>query len=113
VIGNLAGAAAMGVAMIEGAKAPVELTLAWLLGVGLIASTAEGVLTAIALDHLERRAPALVWDTGVNEPALARQTKKAVFAFAIALGLVLATTPLSSTAPDALETVVERLGSAP
>ena len=110
VAGNVAGAAVMGAALIHGADAPTALTLGWLMGVGLFASAAEGVLTAIALRHLERRAPNLVWDATVDAASSAqRQARKAFFAVAIALGVVLAIMPLSSSAPDALETVVERL----
>jgi cobalt/nickel transport system permease protein len=123
VLGNLAGASSLGLALTAGAGAPAAVTFPWLLGVQALAGVGEGVLTAFAVRGLLARAPALL-----HGPARERAEPRAldsadvalearggwgsVRPVAIALGVVIALLPLASASPDALEAVLEHVRAA-
>jgi cobalt/nickel transport system permease protein len=116
MLGNLAGAAGLAVALIEGAQAPAFVTLGWLCGVQAVTGLAEGALTAAAVRHLMNRAPALIGNPRAPElpipldaaPAM-EHTRRGVWMAWLAVIVMLALLPFASHSPDALEALVEQL----
>lgn len=102
VLGNVAGASVLAAALVAGLKVSPGVTFGWLVSVQALAGLGEGILTAIAVGELDRRASGLLYRTGGSpgQPALSR----AVLAWSvIAVGAATAAVPLASSAPDALE----------
>jgi cobalt/nickel transport system permease protein len=120
LVGNLAGATSLSLALTVGAGTPAALTFPWLLGVQALAGIGEGALTALAVRSLLARAPALLHCRSRgsvapraldSEDASLERTAKAgpLRAVVIALGVVIALLPLASASPDALEVVLEHV----
>ena len=107
--GNLAAAAVLALALVDGAAAPVTLTAGWLVGVHALSGVLEGVLTALAVRRLHVRAPALL-ERAVTPPEPASGSYRTA---AVALVVVLALLPFASEAPDALQVVLSRLQAEP
>jgi len=99
LLGNLAGAASLGLALVWGSSAPAGLTFSWLLGVQGLAGLIEGALTAAAVWQLTRKAPQLI--AGAERSSL---TGVGWAAAALVVALVLV--PFASSTPDALERVL-------
>jgi cobalt/nickel transport system permease protein len=116
LVGNLAGASALAMVLVAGAGAAGRIAFPWLVGAHALAGLAEGILTAVAVAQLERRAPGLVSarQGGASLVLGAPKTFRAAIAWtAIAVGLATALVPLRSTAPDALERLLPGLGARP
>jgi cobalt/nickel transport system permease protein len=111
-LGSVAGASSLALTLVIGSGAPPALTFGLLVGIQALAGVAEGVLTALSLRALERRAPALVRG---RAPGVATEpiTRRGLALAALAIGFALALIPLASSRPDALEAVLERLRPAP
>jgi cobalt/nickel transport system permease protein len=123
VLGNLAGASSLSLALTAGAGAPAAVTVPWLLGVQALAGIGEGVLTALAVRALLARAPALLTrrtpapgaprSLDSDEPTRgAGKAAGSLRPVAIALGVVIALLPLASASPDALDVVLEHVRTA-
>ena len=123
VLGNLAGASSLSLALTVGAGAPAAVTFSWLLGVQALAGLGEGALTALAVRGLLARAPALLHDrtrARANPQALDSEIPNAgdaakngsIRRVAIALAVMIALLPLASANPDALEVVLEHVRTA-
>jgi cobalt/nickel transport system permease protein len=124
VLGNLAGAASLSLALTIGAGTPAGVTFSWLLGVQALAGIVEGLLTALAVRGLFARAPALFHqrtraecelraldsDDLASEPRAAKIAS--LRAVAITVGIVIALLPLASASPDALAVVLEHVRTA-
>ncbi|HVJ17545.1 MAG TPA: energy-coupling factor ABC transporter permease [Polyangiaceae bacterium] len=108
LVGNLAAATLLSLALVDGAAAPLALTASWLIGVHALSGVIEGVLTAIAVRRLGVRAPALLERTETT--AAARGSYRVA---AVAVVVVLALLPFASNAPDALQVVLSQLQAEP
>ncbi len=106
-IGSIAGAVSLALTLVVGAAAPFAMTLTWLVGIQTLAGIAEGVLTALAVRHLEARAPELLAPIAPAKHGF--ELRRAALWAAVAIAVTVALLPLASSSPDALETVVERL----
>lgn len=106
VLGSLLGSSALAYVLVQGGQAPPRLTFALLVGAQSAAGAAEGVLTALAVRLLHGKAPALL--ARAAPAGTVRQQSWKPFALA-ALG-VGALVPFASSAPDALERLVNELG---
>ncbi|MBK7582545.1 MAG: energy-coupling factor ABC transporter permease [Myxococcales bacterium] len=123
LFGNGLSALCLAVTLIGGAGFPPALALGWLVGVQLVAGLVEGTLTGVAVRHVEKKAPALLHTRHPDTrhlPALldevsphARSRTLHVAWAALALGIASALLPLASSAPDALERVVQSARPAP
>lgn len=114
--GNVTGASALAAVLVTGAGASGRVAFPWLVGAHALAGVAEGLLTAVAVAQLERRAPGLVSrrDGGAALALSAPKSFRAAIAWtAIGVGLATALVPLASTAPDALERLLPVLGAHP
>ncbi len=117
-LGTTLGASLLASMLVIGAGAPVKMTFAWLVGVQALAGIAEGVLTAVAVRELARRAPRLLGigstlagvprsldDVGTEPATPHRGARWAAAALVIAVILV----PFASGTPDALAVVLRHL----
>jgi cobalt/nickel transport system permease protein len=113
VLGNALGASLLAGTLVFGAGVPARVAFPWLVGVQSMAGLAEGVLTALAARHLERRAPGLLSERrGPGAGAPRTNGFRAVLAWtAIFVGVATALIPLASSAPDALELLAPRTGA--
>lgn len=102
VLGNVVGALSLSTALALGAAAPIRIALPWLVGVQALAGLIEGVLTALAVLHLCRKAPTLIAAQESQPIPLGR----ALGWGGLAVGLALVLTQFSSSTPDALEHVL-------
>lgn len=108
--GSLLGAMSLSACLVLGAGARWELTLPLLLGVQGVAGLVEGVVTAAAVNRLFRTAPRLLEHAATRDRSLEAGGGRPAFRWAaLAVGLLIALSPLASRSPDALERVVERL----
>ncbi|MEZ4220870.1 MAG: energy-coupling factor ABC transporter permease [Polyangiaceae bacterium] len=110
-LGNLLAAALLSTILVVHAGAPAAFTYGTLIGLQTAAGLVEGVLTARALSHLERRAPRLLFPPHVQlrpEP-----TRRMWTWAAVGLGVALVLVPVASKAPDALTVVLAHAQSAP
>lgn len=117
LLGNVVGAASLGLILVSGAGAPPAFTFTWLIAVQALAGAAEGTLTALAVRRLSARAPELISrpppDAAVpfaldTEPSTAR-VGRVLPALALAVGVTMALLPLASATPDALESLLTHL----
>jgi cobalt/nickel transport system permease protein len=116
VLGNVAGASLLAAVLVGGAGVSARSAFPWLVGVHALTGVAEGVLTALAVRHLERRAPGLVSGTpdalaltAVERDERAKTGFRTAMGWtAVAVGVATALLPLASRAPDALEHLVVR-----
>jgi cobalt/nickel transport system permease protein len=104
-LGSAAGAACLAATLVLGAQAHTQLTFGWLVGVQSLSGIVEGVLTAMAVRELQRRAPALLYRGTTESPWSSRTIAVAAVAMTLALVLV----PFASSHPDALEVVLTHL----
>ena len=111
--GSVTGAVLLAAALVAGAGAPPHLAFPWLVGAQGLAGVAEGVLTAVAIRHLEHRAPGLVApEKAAREEGPPRLRMSFAWA-ALAIGITAALVPLASSAPDALERLLPRVAQRP
>ncbi|MEB2310204.1 MAG: energy-coupling factor ABC transporter permease [Sorangiineae bacterium] len=118
-LGTTLGAAGLATALVLGAGAPARLTFAWLVGAQSLAGLAEGVLTALAVRELVRRAPRLVGlgaarrdapeALDAQSAAPGAVTHRGLGWLAAVLVVTVLLVPLASTSPDALEIVLHHL----
>jgi cobalt/nickel transport system permease protein len=122
LLGNVVGACSLAAALVVGAAAPPAITFGWLVGVQGVAGVVEGLLTALAVQRLLGRAPALLRSGSRasaaavplslddrSEPARASGASRGLRWAAVAIVLAAALLPFASTRPDALELVLEHL----
>lgn len=115
VVGSAAGACAgaltLSLALAAGARAPFVLTASWLVSVQTLAGLVEGVLTAVAVRELARRAPALLYEP--TAPTAPRPRMRTAVVLACAGLAMVAVLPWASSLPDALSVVLHRLRIGP
>lgn len=108
VAGNVSGAAVLASALVTSMNLRADVTFGWFLGVQALSGLGEGLLTAVAVRELERRASGLLYAS----PSVPRRSDvtPAVLAWSIiAVGAATAAVPLASGAPDALERLVSEV----
>lgn len=121
LLGSTLGGASLATLLVFGAGFPSSLTYGWLVGVQALAGLGEGVLTALAIRHIQSLAPGMLAaarSPAANAPALlddsGASTRNVGLAWAaLAVALACALLPLASHTPDALERVVEHARPSP
>jgi len=103
LLGNVAGASALAAALVVGAGASARIAFPWLVGVHALTGLVEGILTALALGELERRAPDLLYSPSPESRDRPRSYRAAIAWTAVGIGVATALLPLTSAKPDALE----------
>jgi cobalt/nickel transport system permease protein len=116
-LGNVLGAASLATLLVFEAGAPLLLGYGWLVGVQALAGILEGVLTALAVRSLIGRAPGLLRAQSCGPRPLDVDveghtgSRRGLRLAAVAVLAALALLPFASSTPDALEVVLEHLGT--
>lgn len=113
--GHALGALGLSLILIHAAAAPPKLTLGWLVGLQSVSGLLEGLLTALAVDWLRGRAPALLVAQGTrqsldHDARLAAPVRGGLGWALLVIAATALLLPLASSQPDALERVVSGLG---